>query len=719
MDAVSKVTVATRPTSRVTDGEPPVAAARSEPNPPSPALASFGSWDLLWSKGRYADLVREIAAEITRMSESQIASLGAAELLHLGGRLYTIQHRLVALTNRVSLVDAAPVKEQALALLRRLGPLETATFLRTVELFERGDASPVRPWMLFRNTLKRPGFHSEADVEGYYLDKMYAFLRQGGDLAQVKTLDPVFLEGLKSGELCEWVVTADDVARIGRSEVKVAPNHTILSQGKDVLSAGSLRAFKNARGDLTHVVVGTFSGHFRTTEASLQHMVRHLVAAGVDPKLIAVQEGEAASPRALSEMLAGLAGLDGAARQQAVADLLNEAHRWDPLVQMPYGEAPATPGVSVLPAVADPADRLGAKPLNRRARIMATLAPDTSLSALRDMIAAGMDVARVNLAHGTLDEQKALIARIRAAAAELGKPITVSIDLPGPKIRLGKFKNPDGRKLNDILLTKGSRVTLTTADVLGTPAVLPVDYPTLGDDLRVGQRVFMNDGTVELKVLAVNRDAAGHAVVDAEVVTGGKVWDRKGLNLPDSKLSAPTVPPEDVRRLEALAADVDMVAISFVRSAEDVLGVQSRLARLGRSLPVTAKIERREAMVELNRIARVADVLMVARGDLGVEIGYENVPAAERRIHRAGNEYKKPTIVATEVMPSMIEQGTRPSRAEVEGVYAAVHDYDAECVMLARETSFGRFAADAIRAAGRVIERAERDHVLERAGVTP
>jgi pyruvate kinase len=354
----------------------------------------------------------------------------------------------------------------------------------------------------------------------------------------------------------------------------------------------------------------------------------------------------------------------------------------------------------------DSADLFGARPSDRRGRIIATLNPEATVAELRDMVKAGMDVGRINLARGTVAEHKALIGRLRQAGAECGKPVSVMMDLAGPKIRLGKFANPNNVEYNDIPLEKGQKLTLTTKDVLGNDGLLPVDYPFLGQDVKVGDPIFLNDGKVKLKALSSKIDADGEGVVEAEVEVGGIVWDRKGINLPGSRLSMPTVTDVDISNLEALVHDVDMVCISFVREPEDVLLVRQKMAEYGRNLPIIAKMERPEAMENLERIATVSDGMMVARGDLGVEIGYENVPEAERAINRMGNLLGKPTIVATEVMQSMTKEA-RPTRADVEGVFSAIHDQGAEAVMLGRETSFGKFPAETVRAAGRVISKAE------------
>lgn len=773
--------------------------------------------DELWERGRYPAIVSEIARHLERVDEKVFASLGAGELMPWVAELYILQQRMLAVSNKLDMSDQRAAKLQACELLGRIGKLTTRAFLRAVELQQQKETAPVASWAVYKNTLKQPGFHPQSTLDTYYIDKTLEFIRKGGDLEQIKPVTLEFLQSLKSGELCEWVVTAHDDARITRSEAPVAPNHTVLSGGQDVLSAGSLRIFKNEAGELDHVIVGTFSGHFRPDLPSLQHMVRHVVAAGVDPARVSVQEGEAASPRALPEIVFKLAGLAGAEAQRAMASILAGAHGWapdnavvpkeakpkpkdagksapaagEPIIELrtalftlrstvaraledgvvlsaqreasglarafdtalsacaaasdhhAYTETMALLGhvaglgpkhmdaeaQKILAEVQgrwqarpfgsgprDPADVLGARPVGRRTRIMATINPKADEATLAQMIGAGMDIARLNLARGTVEDHEALIQRIRNASAAVGKDVKVLIDLPGPKIRLGYFDNPKQLEKNDIFLQAGETVTLTTADVKGNAKLLPVEYEWLGKDVKVGEPIFLNDGHVQLVAKAVKVDAkTGVATVDAEVVQGGKVWDRKGINLPESTLSAPTVPPEDVAMLTALAPHVDLVGLSFVRSAEDVLFVRGKLAGLGRMLPLIAKIERREAMAQLESIGRAADAMMVARGDLGVELGYERVPAAERRINQMGNVLGKPTIVATEVLESMARQGARPTRADVEGVYSAVYDQGAECIMLGKETSGGEFPVEAVRAGVRIVKTAEDEMVEDAA----
>lgn len=766
----------------------------------------FPDLDALWKQGRYPEILGRLEAMIAAWSSVPTASFSRADLALRIEDAFVVQHRLIALSHQLS---GSPVeKRKVLELLQTVGGAQTELFRRAVVLADGATTDPVKPWTVYRNTFKQPGRHGEALAEKLFADKARAFIQKGGDLSEIQPVSAAFLKGVKSGQLCEWVVDAYDVARISRADGPVSPGHTLLAWGGDALSAGSLKVFKDDKGEIEHVALGTFSGHFRAELDSLSHMVRHLVAAGVPRERIFLQEGEAASPRTL-EFLDRLAGLSGAEAQRRDTELIADAERWRPyadrtaftpkekIASPEVGARPSTDGAeiheslfamrkAVSDALADdmllaaqgdgriageferaltvfhkagstvavhqaiaqlrhlatlPETRIdgptrellqgvlsrwekgpqGLKAVDaamvfspppasdRRARIVATIDPKVDEAHLREMIAAGADVVRLNPAHATTSELRDAIRRARSAAASLGRTITAQIDLPGPKIRLGKFANPKNLERNDIFLNKGDKVTLTTADVLGTPALLPVEFPTLAKDVKVGQAIYLNDGTVGLRATRVEQDpATGVGTVEAEVVQGGKVWDRKGINLPDSEISSPAVTPEDVETLRELIDVLDLVAVSFVNGPEDVLRARAEMERLGRVLPIVAKIETPRAAQNLERIAAVSDALMVARGDLGVEVGFENVPRIERRINEIGNATGKPTMVATEVLHSMAKEN-RPTRGEVEGVYSAVFDQGADAIMLGKETSFPEDPANTVRAAAKIIEAAEMD----------
>jgi pyruvate kinase len=776
--------------------------------PPQADTGWIGGLDSLWAAGKFPEVVNHIDQRLAPLKAGSFEKLDPVALGGWVEELYVLQHRMIAVCNKLSMKESPEASKKALTVLQTLGDLQTAVFRRAVEMSNAKDPAPVTAWAIYRNTMKKPGFHSPTEGEAYFVEKAKKFIAAGGDPTMIKTLSMDFLKSVKNDELCEWVVDAHDTARVASADVEPTPGHTLLSWGNDALGAGSFKVFKNDKGDISQVVVGTFSGHFRSGIEAIPNMVRHLVAIGVPPEKIKIQEGEAASFRTM-ELVNRLTGLQGAEAQNKETALVAEATRWNPYERPSSPDKPKHPAVDVgkrpsadapklaqallamketiaevmgdalvlqslgeadkvaaaltnvltlaekagdpgahkqamavlthlaslkVPMVDDAAATMlqdlhatwGAKafgsgavdaadvlsprpPADRRARIVATLNPKADEATLREMITAGMDVARLNTAHGTPQELLATIKRVRSAAASLGKTVQVQVDLSGPKIRLGKFANPQNLEFNDIFLKPGEKLKLTTADVLGTPQLLPVDYPTLAKDVKPGDPIMLNDGNVVLKATSVTVDPrTGVGTVEAEVVTGGKVWDRKGINLPGSALSVDTVTEEDLQVLDVLLKDVDIVAPSFVRSPMDILMLRAEMQKRGHVCPILAKIERPEALTHLNTIAALADGLMVARGDLGVEIGPENVPAAERAINEVGNRLGKPTMVATEVLMSMVKD-SRPTRADVEALYSAIHDQGADAIMLAKETSFGAHPAEVIRTAGRVISKAEED----------
>lgn len=760
------------------------------------------SLDGLWSSGQYSKIVDHMDKRLAALDVHAFDKMDVATVSGWIEELYVLQHRALAVSNKLSMVDNAVAKKQVLGLLKAIGELQSAVFTRAETLANAKDEHPVSAFVLYRNTMKKPGFHTPTEEERYFVETARSFIQRGGDPSDIKPLSMGFINGLKSNELVEFVVDAVDVARVARDS-GVSPGHTLLSWGGDALTAGTLRVFKNDKGELDKVVVGTFSGRFRCGADSLHHMVRHLVAIGVPPEKILIQDGEAAGSATL-EFIQRISGIRGAQAQQQQMELHSLASKWipypptEPRISAPaqgaraaeqaaelneaavvmrqtvkgvmedglilesmheaaaiaksvdqvlrlaemagnpkaYADAKAvlkhlanlTPqyidaeGSKLLKQLlvrwdahvfgtgaADPAEVFCGHPLaDRRARIVATLNPKATEAQLGEMVAAGMDVARINTAHGSPEDLLALIQRFRSACATFGRSIPVEIDLPGPKIRLGKFANPKQLEFNDIFLNKGEKLTLTTAEVLGDPTLLPVEYPTLADDVKPGEPIYLNDGTVQLKASKVYKDAQGNGVVEAEVAVPGKVWDRKGINLPGSSLSIKTITDDDIQILDKLLPAVDLVAPSFVRFASDVLELRAEMQKRGKVVPIIAKIERPEGMANLDQIAAVADGLMVARGDLGVEIGLENVPAAERRINAVGNVLGKPVMVATEVMMSMVKD-SRPTRGDVEGVYSAIHDQGADAIMLAKETTAGVNPAEVICTASLLISRAEKN----------
>jgi len=328
----------------------------------------------------------------------------------------------------------------------------------------------------------------------------------------------------------------------------------------------------------------------------------------------------------------------------------------------------------------------------KRTKIVATIGPASSdPSVVRALIAAGMDVARLNLSHGEWEHHNSTFATIRAEAERAGAAVAILADLAGPKIRVGQMAG--GRAE----LVAGSRLTITADDAPGTAGRISTTYHSLAGDVRPGEPILLDDGLLRLEVEAIH----GREVV-ARVVVGGTLRDRKGMNLPGTKLSTPAMTDKDRRDLErALGLGVDYVALSFVRRPEDVLAAK----RLAGDVPVIAKIEKPEAIEHREAIADAADGLMVARGDLGVEAGFDKVPLMQKQLIRDAAARGKPAIVATQMLESMISSPV-PTRAEVSDVANAVLD-GADALMLSGETAVGAHPVETVRRMAGIIAEVE------------
>jgi pyruvate kinase len=303
---------------------------------------------------------------------------------------------------------------------------------------------------------------------------------------------------------------------------------------------------------------------------------------------------------------------------------------------------------------------------------------------LQRLLQAGVDIFRLNFSHGDHEEKKALIDSIREISGRMGKDVGVLADLQGPKIRTGKMRN------GGMMLTKGEEVTITTADILGERGMIPTIYRALPRDVRPGSRILLDDGLLELKVSSVVGDE-----VFCQVIAGGLLKDNKGINLPGVRVSAPSLTEKDRRDLEfCLEIGVDFIALSFVRTAEDVEELKRIITGADKQVPIVAKIEKPEALRNFNKILNVADAVMVARGDLGVEIRPEKVPVYQKRIIDACNQAGKPVITATQMLDSMIKN-PRPTRAETSDVANAIID-GTDAVMLSAETASGDYPVEAV-----------------------
>jgi pyruvate kinase len=334
----------------------------------------------------------------------------------------------------------------------------------------------------------------------------------------------------------------------------------------------------------------------------------------------------------------------------------------------------------------------------RRTRIVCTIGPASrDVVTLRKMVHAGMDVARLNFSHGTHAEHAAVIRAIREGENEWGHPVTIIQDLQGPKIRLGNFVG--GRAM----LMTGEPFTLTAEPVEGTAAGASLDHPELFAALKPGDQIWMDDGTIQLAVQAVG---AGEA--RCRVTAGGVVSDHKGVALPGLPLPLSCLTAKDKEDLRfGIEHGVDYVAVSFVRSASDIQEVRKFLLDQRASLPIIAKLERAEIVANLPGILALVDAVMVARGDLGVEVPIEEVPIIQRDVIRQARVAKVPVIVATQMLESMVTY-LRPTRAEVSDVATAIFE-GADALMLSAETASGQHPVAAVEVMSRVAVRAERE----------
>jgi pyruvate kinase len=339
----------------------------------------------------------------------------------------------------------------------------------------------------------------------------------------------------------------------------------------------------------------------------------------------------------------------------------------------------------------------------RRAKIVATLGPaSNSEPVIRDLIRAGMDVVRLNFSHGIYEEKAALIQLIRRVSRDEHKPLCILGDLQGPKIRTSKLKDR-----MPVLLKAGNRLTITPRDVLGTASVVGTTFKTLAENVEQGSRILLSDGLIELHVDEINDED-----VICTIVNGGMLGENKGINLPGIPVRVPSLTDKDSADLEfALKNGVDAIAVSFVRTAEDVRLVRNRVSAYGAETWIISKFEKPQSIEHLDAILLASDGIMVARGDLGVELPPEKVPAIQKHIIRRAAMYSKPVITATQMLESMIEN-PRPTRAEVSDVANAVFD-GTDAVMLSGESAVGKYPIEAVAMMGRIVTEAEHHMKLD------
>ncbi len=334
----------------------------------------------------------------------------------------------------------------------------------------------------------------------------------------------------------------------------------------------------------------------------------------------------------------------------------------------------------------------------RRAKIVATLGPATSTyDQIRAIVEAGVDVARMNLSHGSYDVHEGIYRTVRQVAADTGKAVGIFVDLQGPKIRLGRFEN------GPVMLEKGATFKITTDEILGNVDICGTTFKGLPGDVKPGDLLLIDDGKVTLKATEVS-----DTTVTTVVEIAGPVSNNKGINLPGVAVNVPALSEKDEDDLRwAIRLGVDMIALSFVRNASDIVRVHEIMNEEGKFLPTIAKVEKPQAVEALEEIIDAFDGIMVARGDLGVELPFEQVPLVQKRAIELSRRWAKPVIVATQMLESMIT-ASRPTRAEASDVANAVLD-GADALMLSGETSVGEFPVETVAAMARIIESTEEN----------
>lgn len=333
----------------------------------------------------------------------------------------------------------------------------------------------------------------------------------------------------------------------------------------------------------------------------------------------------------------------------------------------------------------------------KKTKIIATMGPASSgKETLRQMFQEGVNVCRLNFSHGSHEDHAATIKTIRELNEETGLNVAILADLQGPKIRTGNMKD------NAMELIPGEIITIVTEEILGENNTFSINYTQLPRDVKVNERILLDDGKLALEVISTNETTE----IMAKVIYGGTLSSHKGVNLPNTKISLPSLTEKDREDLEfALLNDVDWLGLSFVRSARDIIELKHLVSAKRAKAKVIAKIEKPEAVEDIEAIVRASDALMVARGDLGVEVPYQNVPLIQKMLINKGILHGKPVIVATQMMESMIVSSS-PTRAEVNDVANAVLD-GADAVMLSGETSVGKYPIEVIRTMSNIVTEME------------
>ncbi|MBW2643372.1 MAG: pyruvate kinase [Deltaproteobacteria bacterium] len=341
--------------------------------------------------------------------------------------------------------------------------------------------------------------------------------------------------------------------------------------------------------------------------------------------------------------------------------------------------------------------------MTNKTKIIATIGPSSNTRpVLKKLIFSGMNVARLNFSHGKYEEHGEVINTIRSLSREMNRPVAIMLDLQGPKIRTGKLK--DGKA---VLLKKNNTISITTKKVAGTADVVSTTYNGLPADVTKGDKILIDDGLMELQVISSNDDT-----VTCKVVNGGLLKENKGINLPGVNVSTPSLTAKDKKDLNfGIQVGVDYLALSFVRSADDLKQIKALIKKKGTDIPVVAKIEKPEAVDNIDKILKVADVIMVARGDLGVEMKPEKVPNIQKHIIHKAIRANKPVITATQMLETM-SINPIPTRAEASDVANAIFD-GTDAIMLSGETASGEYPVKAVQMMKRIAVEAEKSEFMK------
>ncbi len=336
-----------------------------------------------------------------------------------------------------------------------------------------------------------------------------------------------------------------------------------------------------------------------------------------------------------------------------------------------------------------------------KTKIICTIGPAScNKEVLKEMIYEGADALRLNFSHGDFNQHKEYVKNIREAEKESGKNVSIIQDLQGPRIRVGKLK------VKEVILKENQTITITSEDISGDSKKISTTYKNFCKDVNINQRILIDDGLI---LLLVERKIKKNNYLNliCKVIKGGILRENKGINLPDTKLSLPALTKKDLQDIDfGIKLGVDMIALSFVRKAQDILTLKKILSKKGFRIPVIAKIERPEAIKDINKIIKVSDAIMIARGDLGIELSPEEVPLLQKIIIRKCNEHLRPVITATQMLESMVKNRI-PTRAESSDVANAILD-GTDCVMLSAETSIGFDPVNAVKTMSKIIQKTEQ-----------